>query len=110
MILTTTNSIEGFKIAEYKGIVTGVSANKEKIVMSFSISKYYKSLQDSIDKVKEEAFQALVENAIKLKVQRSNLNAEVFIAISKRTSKNIFDWRLFYNAWFTPASTKIAFP
>ena len=67
MILTTTNSIEGFKIAEYKGIVTGVSANKEKIVMSFSISKYYKSLQDSIDKVKEEAFQALVENAKKLK-------------------------------------------
>ena len=67
MILTTTNSIEGFKIAEYKGIVTGVSANKEKIVMSFSISKYYKALQDSIDKVKEEAFQALVENAKKLK-------------------------------------------
>jgi len=25
MILTTTNSIEGFKITDYKGIVTGVS-------------------------------------------------------------------------------------
>lgn len=67
MILTTTNSIEGFKIVEYKGIVTGVAVNDKKLAMGFSISKYYKAIQDSIDRVKEQAFQNLQENAIKLK-------------------------------------------
>lgn len=67
MILTTTNSIEGFKIVEYKGIVTGVAVNDKKLAMGFSVSKYYKAIQDSIDRVKEQAFQNLQENAIKLK-------------------------------------------
>ena len=66
MILTTTNSIEGFKIAEYKGIVTGVAVNEEKLAMGFSLSKYYQAIQESIDKVKEKAFQKLSENAKKL--------------------------------------------
>ena len=41
MILTTTKSIEGYKIANYLGIVTGVAINKKKLAMGFSISKYY---------------------------------------------------------------------
>ena len=31
MILTTTNSIEGYKIIDYLGIVTGVAINKEAV-------------------------------------------------------------------------------
>ncbi|MFT5847441.1 YbjQ family protein [Psychroserpens sp.] len=66
MILTTTNSIEGFKIADYKGIVTGVAINEEKLSMGFSMSKYYKALQGSIDTTKEIAFNTLTENAKKI--------------------------------------------
>lgn len=67
MILTTTNSIEGHKIMDYLGIVTGVALNKETVAMGFSASKYYSKLQNSIENVKEEAFQTLQNNAAKLK-------------------------------------------
>lgn len=67
MILTTTNSIEGFKIADYLGIVTGVAINKETLSVGFNMSKYYSKIQVSIEKIKEEAFQNLQENASKLK-------------------------------------------
>lgn len=67
MILTTTNSIEGYNIVDYLGIVTGVAINEDTISMGFSISKYYKKIQDSIDITKEKAFQRLQENATKLK-------------------------------------------
>jgi len=66
MILTTTNSIEGFKISDYKGIVTGVAINEEKLAMGFSMSKYHKAIQDSIDVTKERAFKSLTDNAKKL--------------------------------------------
>lgn len=76
MILTTTNSIEGYKIADYLGIVTGVAINEKKLAMGFSISKYYQAVQSSIDEVKENAFQTLTENARKL-----NANAVVGIKV-----------------------------
>ncbi|WP_299223525.1 YbjQ family protein [uncultured Psychroserpens sp.] len=76
MILTTTNSIEGFKISEYKGIVTGVAMNEKKLAMGFSVSKYYKAIQESIDSVKEQAFQRLKDNAKQL-----NANAIVGIKV-----------------------------
>lgn len=76
MVLTTTNSIEGFKITDYKGIVTGVAIFEGKINMGFSMSKYYKSVQDSIDKTKEVAFQRLRDNAKQL-----NANAIVGIKV-----------------------------
>ena len=66
MILTTTNSIEGFKIADYLGIVTGVAINDQTLASGFSTSKYYKKIQESIDAVKEKAFQNIQENAKKL--------------------------------------------
>ena len=59
MVLTTTNSIEGHKIEDYLGIVTGVSSNKQK-VFSDNINK-------TVNEAKEEAFQQLQENASKLK-------------------------------------------
>mgnify|MGYP001033766152 CR=1 FL=1 len=66
MILTTTNTIEGFKIADYLGIVTGVAINDQTLASGFSTSKYYKKIQESIDTVKERAFQNIQENANKL--------------------------------------------
>lgn len=75
MILTTTNNIEGFKISDYLGIVTGVSSS---VKTSFSFkSKKNKSLyEDFMNQAKEEAFQNLKTNAIKL-----NANAIVGISL-----------------------------
>lgn len=75
MILTTTNSIEGFKIIEYKGIVTGVGVNMQKMKMTFNVQKYYAAIGDSISEVKEQAFQQLRDNA-------KNLNANAVVGIS----------------------------
>ncbi|MEL0455330.1 heavy metal-binding domain-containing protein [Flavobacteriaceae bacterium SZ-1-7] len=66
MILTTTNNIEGHKIEDYLGIVTGVSSNIKR-AYSFKTEKNMELITDVINKAKEEAFQELRENALKLK-------------------------------------------
>jgi len=76
MILTTTNTIEGFGIVEYKGIVTGLAINDKTLSVGFKISKYFAKVKESIAAVKEEAFQDLAENAKKL-----NANAIVGIKV-----------------------------
>ena len=84
MILTTTNSIEGFKIIEYKGIVTGISYNssysykgaKLSFKDMFNSKKYYKAYEEGLQNIKEEAFQKLKDNAKVL-----NANAVVGIKI-----------------------------
>ncbi len=84
MILTTTSSIEGSKIVEYKGIVTGIAYNttysykgkKVSFKDMFSMSKYYESCAKGLEQVKEEAFQKLNENGKAL-----NANAIVGIKI-----------------------------
>ncbi|WP_452221633.1 YbjQ family protein [Lacinutrix salivirga] len=71
MILTTTNSIEGFKIIDYKGIVTGVSYNssysykgtKMSFKDMFSAKKYYEAYSAGLENIKEEAFQKIKDNA-----------------------------------------------
>lgn len=83
MILTTTNSIEGFKITDYLGLVSGVGANTRKTSFSFSMEKFLKTLENSIEEVKEDAFQKLRENAIKL-----GANAVVGISIDFETVPN----------------------
>ncbi|WP_299115665.1 heavy metal-binding domain-containing protein [uncultured Winogradskyella sp.] len=83
MILTTTNTIEGFKIADYLGIVTGVAINEQTLASGFSTSKYYKKLQDSVDVVKEKAFQSLTENA---KAQGANAIVGIKIEIELTTT------------------------
>lgn len=65
MVLTTTDSIEGFKIIDYLGIVTGVSMDYQKGKMTFSMSKWYSAIEDQVNSEKEKAFQQLRENAIK---------------------------------------------
>lgn len=74
MILTTTNSIEDYKILEYLGIVTGTAANMQKNTMTFSMQKYYDGISESIIEVKEKAF-------INLKANAENLNANAIIGI-----------------------------
>lgn len=74
MILTTTNAIEGFKILEYKGIVSGISVNAQKMTMTFNVEKYYEGIGVSMSQVKEQAFQQLQDNA-------KNLNANAIVGI-----------------------------
>ena len=71
MILTTTNTIEGHKIVDYKGIVTGIAYNssykhqgqKMSFKVMFKMSKYYEVYAAGLENIKEEAFQKLQENA-----------------------------------------------
>ncbi|MCB0461988.1 MAG: heavy metal-binding domain-containing protein [Flavobacteriaceae bacterium] len=67
MILTTTNTIEGHKVQDYLGIVTGVSIKVKKGGMTFSMEKYADSFEALLSEIKEEAFQELRKNAINLK-------------------------------------------
>lgn len=79
MILTTTNSIEGFKIIEYKGIVTGTSAEL-KTKFSFKTEKNMQMIEDIMNNAKEQAFQKLRANAKQL-----NANAVVGISLDIET-------------------------
>ena len=74
MILTTTNSIEGFKITEYKGIVSGTSSEL-KTKFSFKNDKNMLIIEDLMTEAKEQAFQKLQTNA-------SNLKANAVVGIS----------------------------
>jgi uncharacterized protein YbjQ (UPF0145 family) len=76
MIVTTTNSIEDYKIAEYRGIVTGTAVNMQKMKMTFNLQKYYAGISESVSEVKEQAFEQLKANAEKL-----NANAVVGVTI-----------------------------
>ncbi|MBN8567407.1 MAG: heavy metal-binding domain-containing protein [Flavobacteriales bacterium] len=76
MIVTTTNSIEDYKIAEYRGIVTGTAVNVQKMKMTFNLQKYYAAISESVTEVKEKAFEQLKTNAEKL-----NANAVVGVTV-----------------------------
>jgi uncharacterized protein YbjQ (UPF0145 family) len=76
MILTTTNSIDGFSIAEYRGIVSGTAVNMQKMKMTFNMEKYYTGISESVSEVKAQAFDQLKSNAEKL-----NANAVVGINV-----------------------------
>ena len=67
MILTTTNSIEGHKIVDYLGIVTGIDVNRSITKTTFNHEKTIEDREVQIQKAKEAAFQKLATNAIKLK-------------------------------------------
>ena len=76
MILTTTNSIDGYSIAEYRGIVSGTAVNVQKMKMTFNMQKYYSGISESVSEVKDQAFEQLKLNAEKL-----NANAVVGINV-----------------------------
>ncbi|WCO01683.1 YbjQ family protein [Psychroserpens ponticola] len=79
MILTTTNTIEGFKITDYKGIVTGTSSEL-KTKFSFKNDKNMQIIEDLMNEAKEQAFQKLQTNASHLKA-----NAVVGISVDVET-------------------------
>ncbi|WP_053976549.1 YbjQ family protein [Mangrovimonas xylaniphaga] len=83
MILTTTDNIEGHPIWDYLGIVSGVSTRMQKAAFTFNMEKYYQSMEDNLNEVKEEAFQQLRDNALKLKA-----NAVVGIKLDIETFPN----------------------
>jgi uncharacterized protein YbjQ (UPF0145 family) len=76
MLLTTTNSVEDYKIMEYKGIVSGTAVNVQKMTMTFNMQKYYDGVSQSIAEVKEQALEQLRQNAEKI-----NANAVVGILV-----------------------------
>ena len=76
MLLTTTNSVEDYKIMEYKGIVSGTAVNVQKMTMTFNMQKYYDGVSQSIAEVKEQALEQLRQNAEKI-----NANAIVGILV-----------------------------
>ena len=76
MLLTTTNSVEDYKIMEYKGIVSGTAVNVQKMTMTFNMQKHYDGVSQSIADVKEQAFEQLRQNAEKI-----NANAVVGILV-----------------------------
>ena len=76
MLLTTTNSVEDYKIMEYKGIVSGTAVNVQKMTMTFNMQKYYDGVSQSIADVKEQALEQLRQNAEKI-----NANAVVGILV-----------------------------
>ena len=76
MILTTTNSVEGYRILEYRGVVSGIAVNSQKMTMTFNMEKYYDGISESVSEIKEKAFEKLKENAEKL-----NANAVVGITV-----------------------------
>ena len=83
MILTTTNSIEDYKILEYLGVISGTAANMQKNTMTFNMQKYYEGISESIAEVKEQAFAKLNANAEKL-----NANAIVGINVEIELSNS----------------------
>ena len=51
MILTTTNSVDDFKILTYKGIVSGSAVNMPKMTLTFNMDKYYADFNETVIKV-----------------------------------------------------------
>ena len=90
MILTTTNNIEGHKIVDYFGIVTGIEVNrayKDKKLSfkdSFNIDKFDKILEEQIASTKENAFQKLKNSAIKF-----GANAIVGISVDVEVTSSL---------------------
>lgn len=66
MIITTTPTIEGHPVVNYLGIVTGISMSYKKGKFTLNMEKYYDSLESQVEQLKEESFQKLKDNAIKL--------------------------------------------
>ena len=75
MILTTTNSVEDYKILAYEGIVSGIAINSQKQTMTFNMEKYYEGISESVAEVKAKAFEKLIEQA-------NNLNANAVVGIA----------------------------
>ena len=77
MILTTTDTVEDYKILAYRGIVSGTSVAMQKMTFTLNMQKYSEGLSDSVSEVKAKAFKEVEENAEQL-----NANAVVGISVA----------------------------
>lgn len=85
MILTTTNTIEDFKIIDYKGIVSGIAVGGQAMEFTFNMQKQYSAFAEGISEVKEAALKELQLNAEKL-----NANAVVGIKVDMEFSASAY--------------------
>lgn len=76
MIITTTSTIDDYKILTYKGVVSGSAVKMPKMTMTFNMEKYYAAYSESVSEVQEQALLLLKENAEKL-----NANAVVGVQV-----------------------------
>ncbi len=75
MILSTTNSIEGYKIIKYLGIVSAIEVQLTQTKVSFKQQIINDTININISKAKEEAFQKLVKEG-------NNLKADAIVGIN----------------------------
>ena len=91
MILTTTNSIKGYAIKDYWGIITEITYNssykyKGKSMSfkdMFKMSKYYSAYTQGLESIKEEVFKKLQDNT-----KATGANAVVGIKIDMEPLAN----------------------
>jgi uncharacterized protein YbjQ (UPF0145 family) len=103
MILTTSNSIEDYKILGYRGIVSGIAVNSQKMTMTFNMEKYYEGISESVFEIKAKAFEKLTENADKL-----DANAVYSICIYTNISNNYRGRSIYYSSK-TSKKTKVLY-
>ncbi len=69
MFITTTNTIEGYRISEYKGLVRGVVVRAPTIVQGLLgslkniIGGRIGAYTDMCEQTREQAYQAMIEHA-----------------------------------------------
>lgn len=85
MILTTTNTIDDFKIIDYKGIVSGIAVGGQIMEFTFNMQKQYSAFAEGVSEVKEAAFKELKMNAEKL-----NANAVLGIKVDIELSASTY--------------------
>lgn len=81
MILTTTNTIDDYKIGAYQGIVTATVVKEQKMTMTFDMEKYYNGISERIAEVKENALELLEKKA-------ENLGADAVVGVKIETELN----------------------
>ncbi|TYB74160.1 heavy metal-binding domain-containing protein [Bizionia gelidisalsuginis] len=83
MIVTTTASVEGYKIIEYKGLVSASTVHSKVTSFMYRVEKFLESMEDNIDEAKQDALEKL-----QVKTQAINANAIVGVTIDMKTDTN----------------------
>ncbi|MBQ0767939.1 MAG: heavy metal-binding domain-containing protein [Bizionia sp.] len=78
--MTTTASVEGYKIIDYKGIVSASAVHSKVTSFIYRVEKFLESMEDSIEEAKEDAIQKL-----KMKSKAMDANAIIGVSIDLET-------------------------
>ncbi|HBK83406.1 MAG TPA: hypothetical protein DDZ41_07395 [Flavobacterium sp.] len=85
MILTTTNSVEDYKVIEYIGVVSANAVSPQSSKSTFGDEKYCVALSETISQAQEKAFAQL-----KLNAERLNANAVIGINVDVQFTANYY--------------------